>query len=70
MKTLLKIMMLGVVGLVALAVFYFGSLPVRSSHLEKLTVGMTTNEVATLLGNPQEIYLDRSRETNKDTAEF
>ena len=63
-------MMLGVVGLIAIAVFYFRSLPVSSSRLEKLNVGMTTNEVAALLGNPQVIYIDRSRETNKAFADF
>jgi hypothetical protein len=55
MKNVLWIAVAAIGVLLCLALFYFQCLPVSAARLRGLQPGMTTNEVANLLGPPQEI---------------
>jgi len=66
MRVLLYFVAAGTIGLVILIVSYFSFGPVSNSRLQKLEVGMTTNEIVAILGKPQQVFYfnEKPKETN------
>ena len=66
-KNILCVAIFGVVATVACIYFFFSCLPVSTAQLNRLERGMTTNEVAAILGQPVGVhYMPPARgETNQ-----